>query len=666
MKNYITISKKTLLLCATVLTLSANSVNAQAFISEDFNSANNPGLPAGWTSYPAGQWVTGVPNTVLSNVVNITTLSANKPEHMKVLGIDGSQAAADGARIASPTVSIPVTANNIILEYDVAFFNTGIVGPPPCGESLIFTISTDGGATWSDIDFVAGLTEPANSTWDTRTISMSAYAGQSNLKVGFRYTNQGGSIIGAAFDNIKLVNGADGTVIAAFAGDHPDPSTGIGYQLSGSNATLTGTVKNTGALMINSYHIKYKSGNGPVQSSPMISTPLAPLSTANFPAGLTVAIPANVPYSIQAWIEVTGDVDPSNDTAIALTVGVPSIPQKRPVFEEGTGTWCGWCPRGAVFMDHFAATHPNGAAAQIAVHNNDPMTIPAYDSYMFNYVGGYPNLVIDRAVVKDPKTIDTAFTLAQSNFGFAEFTIGTPVINGNTVSIPVTIQPVVTISNPKLALVVTESNVTGSGSNWSQNNYYSGGGNGLMGGWENEASNVDDVYFHFVARSITPALDGANAGLPSTLTAGITYNATLTATLTSSWKSADLQYIALLINGNNTTVMNSAFTSRPALLPGLTTATAAVAGIESTLEQVVLYPNPASGKSYLSVQLKDAGKAALTVSDITGKQVFSTIQQTHTGTNTLEIETSQLTAGYYLVNFATEKATVVVKLQVVH
>lgn len=653
---------KTTLLSLLLFFSTGMHVNAQVFISEDFTAVNNPGLPTGWTSSPAGQWVTGVPNTILPNVVSMTTLSLNNPAHMKAVGVDGSLAAADGAMIISPAVSIPVSATDIILEYDVAFFNTYVEGPPPAGEELVFLISTDGGATWSDIDFIAGLTNPHHSTWDTRTISMSAYAGQSNLKFGFRYNNQGGSIIGAAFDNIKLVNGADGTVFAAFAGDNPDPSTGIGYQLSGSNATLTGSVKNTGSLPINSYYIKYKAGNGPVQSSPLISTPLASMSTAAFPAGLTVAVPENVIYPIKAWIEATSDVDHSNDTAATVTVGVPYIPLKRPVFEEGTGTWCGWCPRGAVFMDHFAATHSNEAAAQIAVHNNDPMTVSAYNSYMGNYVAGYPNLLIDRTIVKDPSKIDTAFTIAQNNFGFADFTIGTPIINGNTVSIPVTIKPVVTISNPKLALVVTESNVTGSGSNWSQNNYYSGGNNGLMGGWESEAANVDDVYFHFVARSITPDPGGANAELPSTLVADITYDATLTAIMDGSWKPNDLQYIALLINGNNTSIMNSAFTALPAFLPGLT---AAVADIESGIEQIELYPNPASDKSYLAVTLKDAGKAVLTVSDITGKKVFSHTQQTHSGNNTLKIETSQLTAGYYLVNFATDKANVFMKLQVV-
>lgn len=655
--------KNILILCISVSTLYTNKVNAQAFISEDFNTVSNPGLPTGWASTPASLWITGVPNTITPDAFNGLHYSLNDAAHTKAVGIDGTQAVADGAILSSPTISLPAGASNAILKYDVAFFGIQTNGTPPQGESLIFMVSTNGGNTWSDVSFVGTASNPSTSPWETRSVSMGTYAGQSNLKIGFRYNNQGGTLVGAAFDNIKLVNGTDGSVISVFAGDHPDPSTGIGYQLAGTSTTLTGTVQNTGAATINSYYIRYRVGTGPVQSSSLIATPLVATGTAGFPAGLTIAIPTSMGYTIKAWMETTGDVDHSNDTAAATTIGVPSLPVKRPVFEEGTGTWCGWCPRGAVFMDHFAGSHSNGVAAQIAVHNNDPMTVSAYDSYMGNYASAYPNLVIDRTLLKDPKTIDSAFAVAQNNFGFADFTLGSPVVSGGTVSIPVSIKPAVTITNPKLALVVTESNVKGTGGNWPQNNYYSGGGSGVMGGWENAASHVTDVYFHFVARSITPSPGGSAISLPATLVAGTTYNATLTATLNSAWKVNDLQYTALLINGNNTSVMNSAFTALPTLTPALGIGTA-IANVAGNIEQAVLYPNPAIGKSYLAVQLKNAGKGVLTVSDIAGKKIFSNEHEVHAGNNALAIETGSLSAGSYLVNFATESGNVALRLLV--
>jgi hypothetical protein len=646
---------KHLLLCILFITF-CNSLSAQAYLSEDFNAVTNPGLPEGWTAIPAATWITGAPNTLAPNALAGLNFSLNTAGHGKALGIDGRQATVDPAAISSPRLSLPATATNTVLTFDVAFFGIQSSNDPPETEGLIFMVSTDDGATWSDVAFVAPLTNPSSSVWDSRSIPMGMYAGQSNLKFGFRYNNEGGTLIGAVLDNIRLVNGVDGIVAAAFAGDHPDPSTGTGYQLAATYTLLTGTVQNTGASIINNYYIKYRVGNGAIQSSPLITTPVAPLATADFPAGLRASIPANATYTVKAWIEVPCDADHANDTFFATTVGVPSIPVKRPVLEEGTGTWCGWCPRGAVFMDHFFANHPAEAAAQIAVHNNDPMTVAAYSSYMSNYAGGFPNLVIDRSIERDPKLIDTAFSVAQRNFGFADFTMGTPLVHENMVSIPVTIKPVVTIVNPKLALVITERNVTGSGGNWPQNNYYSGGGSGAMGGWEAQPGHVPDVPFHFVARSITPSPGGDAGALPATLYAGDTYTATLSAVLDTGWKRKDLQYIALLINGNNTSIMNSASTDTLSA-PGTP---------DSSSSPTKLFPNPTAANCYLNMHMKADGDAVISVYDITGRLVMRATQQLKAGAHLLELETKQLIPGNYMVHLTTGKDKLVLKLSVVH
>jgi len=662
--TYISIALKRALLCAGMATLFTTGINAQIFVSEDFNSASSPGLPTGWTSLPSLFWATGAPNTVTPNAMVGLQYSLNDAAHMKAVGIDGTQASADAAIIASPAVSLPNSATNAIVKFDVAFFGIQSNNTPPQTESLVFIVSTDGGTTWSDVGFVMPAGNPATNPWETQSFPMSAYAGQSNLKFGFRYNNQGGTLIGAALDNIRLVNGTDGSVTSAFAGDHPDPPTGTGYQLIGSGTMLTGTVQNTGATNINSYYIRYQVGTGSIQSSGLITTPLAPLATHTFPSGLPVAVPASASYTIKVWIEATGDIDHSNDTFTTTIVGVPYFPVKRPVFEEGTGTWCGWCPRGAVFMDHFAASHPGGAASQIAVHNSDPMTLNTYDNYMKNYAGGFPNIVVDRFSVKDPRYIDTAFAVAQNNFGFADISLGSPIINGSNVSIPVTVQPVVTISNPKLALVVTESNLVGSGPNWPQNNYYSGGGSGIMGGWEGEASHVSSVNFHFTARSITPSPDGGLGNLPSTIAAGNIYHDTLTTALDGTWKANDLQYVVLLLNGDNTSVMNSAATALPNLQPTLPGSTS-LTEIGSDIEQALLYPNPASGKSYLKVRVKNAGQAKLAIMDIAGRKLYESLQQVHSGDNTFEVTTKDLTAGTYFVNLITDKGSILLNLLVI-
>jgi hypothetical protein len=75
----------------------------------------------------------------------------------------------------------------------------------------------------------------------------------------------------------------------------------------------------------------------------------------------------------------------SNNTLSANATTLTSIPEKFTVGEEKTGSWCGWCPRGAVALAQMETT-PNFIG--IAVHNADPMTISSYDGGIGTYIAG--------------------------------------------------------------------------------------------------------------------------------------------------------------------------------------------------------------------------------------------------------------------------------------
>ena len=67
---------------------------------------------------------------------------------------------------------------------------------------------------------------------------------------------------------------------------------------------------------------------------------------------------------------------------------------KYPLLEEGTGTWCTWCPGGSqVIQQTIEPTHPR--AICVAFHNNDTMML-AGDPFNSVYIGGYPSATIDR------------------------------------------------------------------------------------------------------------------------------------------------------------------------------------------------------------------------------------------------------------------------------
>jgi hypothetical protein len=66
------------------------------------------------------------------------------------------------------------------------------------------------------------------------------------------------------------------------------------------------------------------------------------------------------------------------------------------VYEEATGTWCGWCVRGHIGLKDMEHYHPDGSWIGIAVHNADPMVLAAYDTALASFISGYPSGAINR------------------------------------------------------------------------------------------------------------------------------------------------------------------------------------------------------------------------------------------------------------------------------
>lgn len=79
--------------------------------------------------------------------------------------------------------------------------------------------------------------------------------------------------------------------------------------------------------------------------------------------------------------------------------------RRRVLFEEYTGTWCGWCPRGTAAME-WLSEHMDDDVVLVAVHQGDPMEISAastsYSSLIASNTKGYPKVNINRNIWCDP------------------------------------------------------------------------------------------------------------------------------------------------------------------------------------------------------------------------------------------------------------------------
>ncbi len=249
-------------------------------------------------------------------------------------------------------------------------------------------------------------------------------------------------------------------------------------------------------------------------------------------------IDRNETLDYKAWVKSGAD-------STGVSGRVSAYPWKI-VAEEITGTWCGWCVRGIVSMEKMNTNYP-GSFIGIAVHGDsyDPMRIGVEDylsGLMDNFgMGGFPNCVVNRNVLTagDPANIEMYYTrireAEKNNNGVmvtAEYDAATDEINVHT---DMYFSEKVENADYRLAYVLIEDDVHVSSDDpgisedqivaYSQVNYYAGGGNGEMGGFEDKPSVIpaDQMWYNDVARGIYPDLKGEGGILPETVEEGELY-----------------------------------------------------------------------------------------------------------------------------------------------
>ena len=264
---------------------------------------------------------------------------------------------------------------------------------------------------------------------------------------------------------------------------------------------IIGTVKNLGTNTITSLDVTWNDGSGP-NTSTITGLNIPSNTTGNFTHPTTLTAASGQNYTIDLVATVTGDVDATNNTQQRSTATLSTIPTKYVVGEEKTGTWCGWCPRGAVGL---AGMESNSQFIGIAVHNGDPMTIPAYDGNIGTYIpGGYPGGGVDRVIDGDPSQFSTMHAARVGDVVPCSVNDITATYNttSNEIEVSTDVEFFGTITgNYRISLVVVEDNLIQTGANWNQVNYYSGGGNGALidpvsgFSWDNAAASVNPTAF---------------------------------------------------------------------------------------------------------------------------------------------------------------------------
>lgn len=172
-----------------------------------------------------------------------------------------------------------------------------------------------------------------------------------------------------------------------------------GYFSTTEKCGLSVRLVNYGATAVNTITYEYTLGSG--EKKTVKDFALSPALGASYGESADYMIPFENPGTFGTYpldFKVTEVNGHPNQSALAqgkanLTV-MAFVPVHRPLFEEYTGTWCGWCPLGFATMEAMNELYPDDFVC-LSYHYNDPMMVSVeLGSSPGGY--GYPNAYLDR------------------------------------------------------------------------------------------------------------------------------------------------------------------------------------------------------------------------------------------------------------------------------
>lgn len=327
-------------------------------------------------------------------------------------------------------------------------------------------------------------------------------------------------------------------------------------------------------------------------------------------------------------------IEASDHTVSKGTVKVlAQFYSRKIVVEEGTGTWCGYCPRGIVGLEKMNKEFPDNFIG-IAVHNGDEMAGAINYGDVFYNFSGFPGCIANRQ--EKYNTDPNEYTLRQ--IILAEKDKGEAKIEAqafwkddskNEVSVTTTSRFAYSAESldVKIAYAVIEDGV----GPYMQANYYAG--DNSLEEWKDKGFYVSTL-FNDVARGIYD-YNGVAGSVPTSINADEGYAYEYTFSLPDNVANKNnISIVAMLINGENGEILN-ADKVKPQIQIGT--------GINTIM-----------GNNEINIYVRDGRFVTDKESDVL--KVFNTAGR--------EVPNESLTAGVYLVRTVVNGRSLVRKVAV--
>lgn len=392
------------------------------------------------------------------------------------------------------------------------------------GCSYEVRISTRGGQPEDFTDApVFSIDEEGIGKWTERSVSLAAYAGR-EIWIAFVHTSLNREIL--AVDDL-CVSGSPGLYrLDDVTQRYQDAET----------TTIEARFTATSSTPIAAF-TAFCEFEGTTLSERF---PAANLSATDDALPITFTVPRrlspgeDLPYSLR--VEVEGNSSVEQPAVEGSVMRLSFLPERRIVVEEGTGMWCGYCPRGIVAMRQMREKYPDSFIG-IAVHYDDVLGTAVADYCNSLHFPSFPSAYVNRTTLCGdpmPQEANGQFSVASGLERYfldamkvcppAELSLAWTVRDGGQLALLADAHFAINAEGAdyRFAAVAVENEV--SHSTYYQTNYYSGS-DVPLGGFETEDKTIRPYTFDEVARAALLPFEGAKGDIPSRIVADRHYSA---------------------------------------------------------------------------------------------------------------------------------------------
>jgi hypothetical protein len=620
------------------------------FLSENFNAISE--LPAGWDQEVVssdGGWIIGTAAELSTDGLPMDGADGNVicVNDDVCLPCDNSN-----TFLILESVNLSTTSNASLL-FDIFYFDQSYSSGENI-ESLYLEVSIDGGNSWTEI-----LEFPANDldSWQPKIQDLQDYVGESDVRIGFRYSDYGDWMFGAALDNISIVefdpNAVDaviaGTTAGVFIPQVPMYYPDYTVAATGKEILPSLTIRNNAVAVIESFDATYiHNGQSFTENISGISVLGGELYTHIF-SEATIAVTGANDFAFEIS-NVNGpgiEAVTNNNTGELYSVeGLDLQPGRVVVYEETAVNMSDIAVRGHVYFPYLQEKYPENFAP-IAVHANSPMQNGNYVYDLSDGVVWWSKVYSDRqgdvgydydVVLMEETIIQRASVLPQ-----VQVSNTLEIIFGSIAHVTSNIQFTDNMSgNYNVAVVLIEDSVVGTDSGYDQENgVYGNDYNGLMGGFEEFGWIIpaESMVYNRVARTIYPSFEGEQGIIPTSPMAGTSITYTVDLDLFGSWEQENLRAVTLIISNTTGRIVNAGYFNNPLN----------VQEVDRSEKLVQLYPNPAADLAFLKINSSGLKEIVLQVFDANGKLVVDECYKGVQRGDIIQMNTQKLENGLYTV-----------------